>query len=324
MIDFTSTNIRLWSRLGSCGAFGQAALSLPEAEEKTVILTADVCNFSGLDRFRAGYPDRVYNVGIAEQNMIGIAAGMAKEGFIPFAATYAAFATMRCADQIKLCMGYMNLPVKLVGLSAGFSAGILGPTHMSLEDVPFMRALPNVVILSPADCTAAVKATLAAAQLDAPVYLRLTGSMNNPIIYKEDFEFEVGKAIELRAGEDIAIIATGSMVHHALKSAELLEQAGFSAEVTDMHTITPLDREAVEKACAKRLIVTVEEHSDSGGLGGAVAEALALKPARPPHLILGARGAYPHAGDYPFLLEYSGLTAPQIAERISETCKELF
>ena len=128
MIDFTSTNIRLWSRLGSCGAFGQAALSLPEAEEKTVILTADVCNFSGLDRFRAGYPDRVYNVGIAEQNMIGIAAGMAKEGFIPFAATYAAFATMRCADQIKLCMGYMNLPVKLVGLSAGFSAGILGPT----------------------------------------------------------------------------------------------------------------------------------------------------------------------------------------------------
>ena len=324
MIDFTSTNIRLWSRLGSCGAFGQAALSLPETKEKTVILTADVCNFSGLDRFRASYPDRVYNVGIAEQNMIGIAAGMAREGFTPFATTYAAFATMRCADQIKLCMGYMNLPVKLVGLSAGFSVGILGPTHMSLEDVAFMRALPNVVILSPADCTATVKAALAAAQLAAPVYLRLTGSMNNPIIYKEDFEFEVGKAIELRAGDDIAIIATGSMVLHALKAAELLEQEGLFAEVLDMHTVTPLDMEAVEKACAKNLIVTVEEHSVIGGMGGAVAEALALKPSRPPHLLLGARGAYPHAGDYPFLLEYSGRTAPQIAGRIFETYKELF
>lgn len=324
MMDFTSTNIRLWSRLGSGGTFGQAALSLPEMEEKAVILTADVCTFSGLDRFRACHPDRIYNVGIAEQNMIGIAAGMAREGFIPFAATYAAFATMRCADQIKLCMGYMNLPVKLVGLCAGFSVGILGPTHMCLEDMAVMRALPHVVILSPADCAATVKATLAAARIDAPVYLRLTGSMNNPVIYKEDFEFEVGKAIELRAGEDIAIIATGSMVHHALKSAELLEQEGLSAEVLDMHTIAPLDMGAVENACAKKLIVTVEEHSVRGGLGGAVAEALALKPVRPPHLILGARGAYPHAGDYPYLLEYSGLTAPQIAGRISETWKELF
>ena len=169
-----------------------------------------------------------------------------------------------------------------------------------------------------------MKAALAAAQLAAPVYLRLTGSMNNPIIYKEDFEFEVGKAIELRAGDDIAIIATGSMVLHALKAAELLEQEGLFAEVLDMHTVTPLDMEAVEKACAKNLIVTVEEHSVIGGMGGAVAEALALKPSRPPHLLLGARGAYPHAGDYPFLLEYSGLTAPQIAGRIFETYKELF
>ena len=323
MIDFTSMNIRLWSRLGPCGAFGLAALALPEMEKKTLILTADLCNFSGLDRFKASYPDQFYNVGIAEQNMIGLAAGMAKEGFTPFATTYATFAALRCADQVKVCMGYMGLPVKLVGLSAGFAVGILGATHMSLEDIAIMRAIPNVTILSPADCTATVKAVLASAKVKKPVYLRLTGSMNCPVVYKDDFEFEIGKAIRLCEGSDISIIATGSMVHCALKSAEMLEQGGLSVEVLDMHTITPLDIDAVEKACTKRLVVTIEEHSTIGGLGGAVAEALALKPEHPPHLILGAHGNYPHASSYSFLLERSGLTPPQITERISETYKEL-
>ena len=144
MIDFTSMNIRIWSRLGSCGAFGQAALVLPEVEPRTVILTADLCSFSGLERFKGQYPDRLYNVGIAEQNMVGIAAGFAREGFVPFATTYATFASMRSADQVKVNMGYMGLPIKLVGLTAGFSVGVLGPTHMSLEDLAIMRALPNV------------------------------------------------------------------------------------------------------------------------------------------------------------------------------------
>jgi len=324
MIDFTPMNIRIWSRLGSCGAFGQAALALPEENDRTVILTADLCSFSGLERFKAKYPDRLYNVGIAEQNMVCMAAGFAKEGFVPFATSYATFLSMRSADQVKVSMGYMGLPVKLVGMTSGYAVGILGPTHMSLEDIAVMRSLPNVVILSPADCTATVKATLAAAKLDAPVYLRLTGTMNCPIVYKEDFEFEVGKAITLREGGDISIIATGSMVHNALKAAETLEEQGLSVEVVDMHTIQPLDLEAIEKACSKKLIVTVEEHSTTGGLGGAVAETLSLKKERPPHLIIGTQGNYPHAGDYAFHLEHSGLTVPQLAKRITETYKELF
>ena len=324
MINYTSTNIRIWSRLGSCGAFGQAALALPEAEERTIILTADLCTFSGLDRFKVRFPDRLYNVGIAEQNMVGIAAGFAKEGFVPFATTYATFAVARSADQVKVNMGYMGLGVKLVGLTAGYSVGVLGPTHMCLEDLAFMRTLPHVVILSPADCTATVKATLAAAKIDAPVYLRLTGGMNNPIVYKEDFNFEVGKAIELREGSDVAIIATGSMVHYALKAAEQLEAAGVSASVLDMHTIKPLDTAAVEATCCKKLLVTVEEHSAIGGLGSAVAETLALKTKRPPHLIIGAEGSYPHAGDYASLLDICGLTPEKISEKIIETYKELF
>lgn len=324
MIDFTPMNIKVWSRLGSCGAFGQAALSLPEAEPRTVILTADLCTFSGLDRFKAQFPDRLYNTGIAEQNMIGMAAGLAREGFVPFATTYAAFAVTRSADQVKVNMGYMGLGVKLVGLTSGYSVGVLGPTHMCLEDLAFMRSLPNVVILSPADCTATVKAALAAASIDAPVYLRLTGSMNNPVVYKEDFDFKIGKAIELRKGEDVSIIATGSMVHCALKVAELLEASGIAASVVDMHTIKPLDTAAVEAACDKRLLVTLEEHSVMGGLGGAVAETLALKVKRPPHLILGAPDSYPHAGDYAGLLDACGLVPEKVAGKISETYKELF
>ena len=324
MIDFTSMNIRIWSRLGSCGAFGQAALVLPEVEPRTVILTADLCSFSGLERFKGQYPDRLYNVGIAEQNMVGIAAGFAREGFVPFATTYATFASMRSADQVKVNMGYMGLPIKLVALTAGFSVGVLGPTHMSLEDLAIMRALPNVVILSPADCTATVKATIAAAGIDAPVYLRLTGSMNNPIVYKEDFDFEIGKAIELRQGDDVAIIATGSMVHCALKAAEHLEAMGISASVLDMHTIKPLDITAVEAACKRKLLVTVEEHSIIGGLGSAVAEKLALKTIHPPHLIIGAPDVYPHAGDYVSLLDSCGLTPDKVAGKILETYKELF
>ena len=324
MIDITPMTIRIWSRLGSCGAFGQAALALPKVEERTVILTADVCSFSGLERFRAQHPDRLYNMGIAEQNMIAVAAGLSHEGFVPFATTYASFAVMRSADQVKVCMGYMGLGVKLVGLAAGYSVGILGPTHMCLEDIAVMRAIPNIVILSPADCTATVKATLAAAKIDAPVYLRLTGSMNCPIVYKEDFNFEIGRAIFLREGTDVSIIATGSMVYIAIKASEKLAELGISAEVIDMHTIRPIDKEAIERACTKKLIITLEEHSVTGGLGSAVAEILAGEASRPAQLILGTEGPYPHAADYPSLLENSGLTPDKIATRISQTYKELF
>ena len=168
-----------------------------------------------------------------------------------------------------------------------------------------------------------MKATIAAAGIDAPVYLRLTGSMNNPIVYKEDFDFEIGKAIELRQGDDVAIIATGSMVHCALKAAEHLEAMGISASVLDMHTIKPLDITA-EAACKRKLLVTVEEHSIIGGLGSAVAEKLALKTIHPPHLIIGAPDVYPHAGDYVSLLDSCGLTPDKVAGKILETYKELF
>lgn len=323
MLDYSFRNLRMWSMLGSCGAFGMAALELPEIDDRVIMLTADLTTFSGLERFKAKYPDRLYNFGIAEQNMVGVAAGFAKEGFVPFATTYATFASMRAADQVKVNMGYMKHPIKLVGLTSGYSVGMLGATHMSLEDIAVVRAIPNITVLSPADCGSVVKATVAALKCPDPVYLRLSGVMNNPMVYKEDFDFEIGKAIRLREGTDIALFATGSMVSLALKAAERLSERGIGADVVDFHTIKPLDRAAVSSTRDKRLLVTVEEHSRIGGFGSAVAESLALEPVRPPHLIIGTDDQYPHAGHYEDLLASSGLSVDGIVEKTFNAYQEV-
>ena len=319
MIAFNPMNVRIWSMLGSCGAFGQAALELPDINDKVVVLTSDLCVFSGLERFKGKFPERFYNVGIAEQNMVGVAAGFAKEGFVPFATTYATFASMRCADQVKVNMGYMALPIKLVGLTAGFAVSALGATHMSLEDISVMRSIPNVTVLSPADCTATVKAVIAAATCPGPVYLRLSGPMPNPIVYKGDCPFEVVRANTLRDGTDITIIATGSMVYQSLKAAELLERDGVSAEVVDMHTIQPLDEDAIARSIDRKLVVTVEEHSVIGGLGSAVAERLACSSRHPRLVMIGHEGRYPLAGAYTDLIRQDGLDAESIHRKISKS-----
>lgn len=317
MIEVNKRNIRTWSLLGPSGAFGTAALELGESNPRVVMLTADLCFFSGLERFKAAYPDKLYNFGIAEQNMIGAAAGMAKEGFIPFANTYASFCASRCADQVRVNMSYMDLPIKLIGLTAGYGAGILGATHVSIEDVALMRSLPNMTVISPADCTEIIKAVLAAADTPDPTYIRLTGPMNTPVVYHEDYDFQIGKAQKIRDGDDVCIIATGSMVYHALQAAKLLESNDISCAVLNMHTLKPLDEDSVLAANEKyRLLVTAEEHSVIGGLYGAVAECLCRHGAHKPVIPIGIEDLFVHAGSYSFQMLESGLTAEQIRERI--------
>lgn len=317
MIEVNKRNIRTWSLLGPSGAFGTAAIELAETNEKVLMLTSDLCFFSGLERFKAAYPDKLYNFGIAEQNMIGAAAGLAKEGFVPFANTYASFAASRCADQVRVNMAYMNLPIKLIGLTAGYAAGVLGATHMSVEDVALMRTLPNITVISPADCTEIIKAIMAAASTPEPTYIRLTGPQNTPIVYKEDYQFEIGKAVTIQKGEDVCIIATGSMVFHAMKAVKLLEEKGVSCTVLNMHTIKPLDVDAVREVNENhKLIVTAEEHSILGGLYGAIAECLAQDGAHKPILPIGINDFFVHAGSYNWQMAESGLTAENIAEKI--------
>jgi transketolase len=219
-------------------------------------------------------------------------------------------------------MGYMKLGIKLVGLTAGLSVGILGPTHCSIEDIAIMRAIPNITILSPADCTETVQATLAAARHKGPIYLRLTGGQPNHPVYKTDYAFEIGKAIRLREGEDIAIVATGAMVHASLEAARILSEQAISCAVIDMHTIKPLDEIALMETLRVKLLVTVEEHSMKGGLGGAVAECLAGVRVKPPQLIIGIADEFKNGADYPYLLQQFGLTAPQIAQTILNKYQE--
>lgn len=321
MIKYDRQTIRTYSLLGSHRTFGQVSMVLPKINDKVLILAADQCSPAGLEGFIDKYPNKFFNIGIAEQNMIGIASAMAKEGFIPFVTAQATFSTTRCLDQIKINMGYMNHNIKIVGLSAGLSIGTYGATHMSIEDMALLRSIPNMVILSPADCAETAKALIAAAKTTNPTYIRLSGWMNNPIVYKEDYDFEIGKAITLKEGLDIAIIATGTMVHNSLKAAKILEENNINAKVINMHTIKPLDTEAVKKCYNARLIVTVEEHSKIGGLGSAVAEVLAQDKEKPQQLIIGIDDMYQKAGEYGYLLEQYGLKPEQIAEQILNTYK---
>ena len=323
MIEYNKRNIRTWSLLGPSGAHGSAAMELAETNQNVLMLTADLCFFSGLERFKNSYPDRIYNLGIAEQNMIGVAAGLAKEGFIPFANTYASFCASRCADQVRVNMAYMKLPIKLIGLTAGYGAGILGATHVSVEDLALMRALPNITVISPADCTEIVKAVIAASETPDPTYIRLTGPMNTPIVYKDDYDFKIGKAVKLKEGNDVAIIATGSMVAQSLKTASLLENEGVSCSVINMHTIKPLDTEVILEANeTHNLIVTAEEHSVIGGLYGAVAECLCKYGNHKPVLPIGINDFFAHAGSYNYQMTESDLEPTIMKEKIMKQLQE--
>jgi len=236
--------------------------------------------------------------------------------------TFAPFQTMRCCEQIKVNLGYMQHKVTFVGLASGVVLGTLGYTHCCIEDLAIMRAIPNITVISPADCGETAKATEAALDHNQSVYIRLTGGSPNPPVYTEDYDFEIGKAVTLRDGNDVTIIATGTMVHASLKAADLLAENVIDAGVINIHTIKPIDRAAIEAACASsKLIVTVEEHNTVGGLGSAVAEVKTELSNAPPQLMLGITDSYAKSGEYKDILEYYGLTPEHIATRIKDRLK---
>lgn len=324
MKELDLRTIKTFSRLGSCGVYGIAMSDIAEEDDSIAVTTADLCFYSGLDRFNQKHPDKLYNVGIAEQNLIGISAGLAKEGFTTFASTYASFAVTRALDQVRVNMGYMKLPIKVIGLTSGFSVGILGATHICIEDIAIMRCIPNIVVLSPADGVETYKSLMSAWKYDGPVYIRMTGTMNLPILYDKDIDFHIGKAITLKEDGDIAIIATGTMVYQSMKALEILKQKGINCKLIDMHTIKPLDYDCITTLSQSvKLIVTVEEHSIYGGLGSAVAEVLSGNKDRPPQLILGVKDEYSHAASYEYLIDKYQLTPQMIANNIINKIKEI-
>ena len=320
MLQYTSSNMRTWSKLGQRGAFfGAAIFDIIEKYDNAVVVTADLGFLSGLERFMNQHADKFYNTGIAEQNMLGVSAGLAQEGKIPFATTYATFVTMRSCEQMRHYLGYMESNVKIVGTGAGLVMSFSGSTHYTMEDISIVRAIPNIIILSPADATEAVKTAFAAAEYKGPVYIRLTGALNNPMVYKEDYEFTIGKAVTLKPDGDITIFATGSMVYNALQAAEILTTKNIHARVVNIHTIKPLDIAAIDEVKnTSKLFVTVEEHSMIGGLGGSVAEHLSSFSSHPALLRLGIADKFRHAGDYNYLLGLNELMPEQIATNIEK------
>ena len=292
-------------------AYGAALKELGEQNTKIVGLEADVASSTKSGIFGKAFPERYFNVGISELNMVSMAAGFAREGMIPYVNTFAVFMTTRGADPIQSLIAYDNLNVKLCGTYCGLSDSYDGASHQAITDLAFVRSIPNMTVITAADGAETRKAVFAMAEHDGPVYLRLSRA-EAPVYYSDDMDFQIGRGITVREGGDVTIITTGTVLHKALEAADLLAQEGISATVVDMHTIKPIDRDLVIQ-CAIRTgaIVTVEEHSIYGGLGSAVAEVLVENKPVPMERI-GAVD-FAESGDYGELLVKYGYSPQAIA-----------
>ena len=296
-------------------AFGQAVTAMAESDENVVAISADTIDLMGLRPMMAASPDRVIEAGIAEQNAMGMASGLATTGLRPFICGYAPFITARSLEQLRNDVAYANQRVVVGGAASGVSLGVAGGTHHALEDLALLRGVPNMTVVVPADAHQAWHATLASEGLDGPLYVRLGGRVEEPPVTATDAAFTLGKADVLRDGSDIAIIACGALVGPALEAAESL---GGAARVINMHTIKPLDEAAVLAAAETGAIVTAEEHHLTGGLGGAVAELLARECPTPMRMI-GMPDTYAVVGPTGKVREKYGMSAAAIVE----ACREL-
>lgn len=301
-------------------AYGNALAEFGE-NENIVVLDADLSKSTKTDTFKKKYPERFINMGIAEANMMSTAAGLATCGKIVFASSFAMFAAGRAYEQVRNSIAYPELNVKIGATHAGISVGEDGASHQCIEDLALMRAIPNMVVISPSDAVEARAAVKAAIEHKGPVYLRF-GRLSVPVIYdKENFAFEIGKGIEIEDGKDVTIIANGLLVNEAIEARKLLAEEGISARVVDMHTIKPIDADIIIKAAKETgAIVTAEEHNILGGLGSAVAEVLAENSPAPMKRV-GVEDTFGRSGKPADLLKIYGLTASNIVAKVKEVIK---
>jgi len=301
-------------------AYGEALVELGKINDKVVVLDADLSGSTKTAMFKKEFPDRFINCGIAEANMISVAAGIATTGLIPFASTFAMFASGRAFDQIRNSVAYPKLNVKICATHAGITVGEDGATHQCIEDLSIMRTIPNMTVINPADATEAKKAVHAIAQMQGPVYMRL-GRSDVPIIFNDDYDFVIGKGVKLTDGNDVTIIATGIMVEAALIASEQLKNEGISARVVNISTIKPIDRDIIiDSAVATGAIVTTEEHNVIGGLGAAVCEVI-CESVPCPVIRHGIYDRFGRSGNVPDLLEYFELTPKALAEKAKEAIR---
>lgn len=295
-------------------AYGKALVELGEKNPDILVLDADLAAATKTGAFKKAFPERFFDTGIAEGNMMGVAAGLATTGYTVFASSFAMFSAGRAFEQVRNTIAYPHLNVKIGATHAGISVGEDGASHQCCEDIALMRSIPGMVIINPADDIEARAAVFAAAEHDGPVYMRF-GRLAVPRIFDEDYKFEIGKAVSLKEGSDVTIIATGLMVNEALMAAEELSKEGISAEVINMHTIKPLDKDAIIKSAKKTgCIVTAEEHNVVGGMGDAVCDAVCSEyPV--PVVKVGVEDTFGKSGPAVELLHIFGLDADNIVKK---------
>ena len=305
------------NRIATRESFGKALVELGKENENVVVLTADLAGATKTSLFEKEFPDRFINVGIAEQNMIGISAGLATTGKIPFASTFAMFAAGRAYDQIRNSVAYPKLNVKICGTHAGVTVGEDGATHQMLEDLSLMRSIPNMTVLCTSDDVQTRWAIKEMAKIDGPVYIRLA-RVATPVIYDENQKFEIGKMVQIGDGTDATVFATGVEVAEAFKAKEELEKENINIRVVDVHTIKPIDREMIIK-CARetKKLITIEDHSIIGGLGTAVCEVLSEEC--PTKVVrMGMQDRFGKSGKAEQLLKYFKLDSEAIIEKVKE------
>lgn len=296
-------------------SYGMALVELGKEKENVVVLDADLSKSTKTADFKKEFSDRFFNAGIAEQNLMGMAAGFANVGFVPFASTFAVFATGRAFEIIRNSICYPNVNVKIAATHAGITVGEDGGSHQSIEDIALMNSLPNMTVIVPADHREAMLATKAAAEMYGPVYLRF-GRCNTEDIFDDNYKFEIGKGVELKSGNDITVIATGMMVAKALEAARQLEVESISVRVINMSTIKPIDREIIVKAAKEtKAIITAEEHSIIGGLGAMVSSVVCDEcPTRV--RMIGVKDVFGQSGTPDELMEKYNLTAEAIVNEV--------
>jgi len=322
-MEVNTKNIKLWSSLGPRATLGLGILDMAKSQKDIIVVTCDVSTSAGLDRYRKTYPNQYIDLGIAEQNMIGVATGLASEKFKVITTTFAPFQTMRCCEQIKVNLGYMKEKITMIGLASGLVLGNLGFTHCCIEDIGVLRSIPNLTIISPADSFETLKSVEASIKHNNSCYIRITGGSNNSIIYSEDYKFEIGKAIKLKPGNDITIFSAGAVTKDCLDVSLMLEEKKISTAVINIHTIKPIDKEIIMEAATKsKMIITVEEHNVIGGLGSAVSEVMASITNSCKLLSLGVNDVYTKSGSYNYLKNYYRLVPEKILEDILESLND--
>jgi transketolase len=293
-------------------AFAETLVALAEADSRIVAVANDSIGSSNLKEFKRRFPDRLINVGIAEQNLVGVSAGLASAGKIPFTCGASCFLTARALEQVKVDLAYSRHNVKLCGMSSGLAYGELGPTHHSIEDLAWTRAIANLTVIVPADPVETAQAVRAAVELDGPVFLRLS-RMPVPDVTSMSPPFRIGHAVTLREGSDVTLVAAGVTVGRAMAAARLLESDGIHAAVINLSTVRPIDRDTIAEAARRGPIVTIEEHTVVGGLGGAVSEVVVTThPVR--MRFIGVPGVFAPTGSADYLLDHFGMTPEKIRD----------